>query len=116
MFHEIIDDIANRMQGVQNIIIAATDGIMVSKLAQRDEDELMVVEAASLIKECQRFGSELESGELRNLVFTYKQRSVVIQLISEDYFLMGICSKLNWTAKLKYLLKVKSYDCYRMID
>lgn len=115
MFHEMIGDIANRMQGIQNVIVAATDGIVVSKLAQRDEDELMVVEASSLVRECQRFGSELASGELHNLVFAYGQKTVVIQMISDEYFLMGICSRRDWAGKLKYLLKVKSYECYSII-
>ncbi|MCB1042125.1 MAG: roadblock/LC7 domain-containing protein [Acidobacteria bacterium] len=116
MFHELISDVANRMKGLQNVILAATDGITVSKLAQRDEDELMVVEAANLVRDCHRFGAELESGELKHLVFAYGEKTVVIQMVNDEYFLMGICSKENWTGKLKYLLRVKSLECHNIIE
>lgn len=116
MFLEIIDDVANRVEGLRNVILAGTDGITVSKLVSRDEDELMVVEAAGLVKECQRFGREMAAGEVRELVFSFSQQTLVLQMVSDDYFLLGICSSKQRVGKLRYLLKVKSYECHTVIE
>jgi len=115
MFKNIIDEIAQGIPGIDNILVGGIDGIIVAKMRHDELDELLVVEAAGLVKEAMRFGSEMQSGNLGCLVYEFEGKYIVIQMISDTYFLIGRIGDTKYLGKLKYHLRLKSYDCYTLV-
>lgn len=116
MFQEKIRAISQSVPDAENVILAGMDGIIVARYRATKNDDSTTVEAAELIRECTRFGSELGSGDLQHLVFSFDDKTVVIQMINEDYFFVGIINNTQYIGKLKYQLKLKSYECYPMVS
>ena len=115
MYHKLVDEIWDAVPGMVNVMFSGTDGIIISRKVELDEDEYIIAEAASLIKEGQRFGKELDSGGLRNMVSQYEEMTIVIQMITHEYFLMGLIKDQNLLGRLRYRLTMKSYEWYELI-
>ncbi|MCB1049856.1 MAG: hypothetical protein H6510_03795 [Acidobacteria bacterium] len=112
MFREILVEISDRVPGIENVFLAGTDGIVVAKLKEGPMDELLIVEATTLLNECNRLGTELGSGAINQFTFCFRDRHLVLQMVNEEYFLLGTHTDPTEIGKLKYLLKIKSLECY----
>lgn len=112
MFHEMVAEIGARVPGITNVFLAGTDGIVVNKLNEGDQDELLIVEATTLLNECNRMGGELGSGPLQSFSFSFAGFHLVLQRINEEYFLLGVLNHIRFSGKLRFLLKVKACECF----
>lgn len=115
MFHSLIKEVWDCAPGLENLMLSGIDGIVVSKHHESEEDEYLAAEAANLIKEGIRFGAELGSGKLINISTHYDEKIVVIQMVTQEYFLLGILNDPKFLSLVKYRFTLKSYEWYSVI-
>ena len=92
MFKETLLTIMERTEGSLGALIMGTDGIAVEKvLAEAGEEANLDVAAAeftSLVRGAQRAGNDTGLGALQELVVTLDRASVLMRLLSREYFLV----------------------------
>ena len=92
MFKDMLVAIMERTEGSVGALIMGTDGIAVEKvLAEAGEDANLDVAAAeftSLVRSAQRTGSDTGLGSLREIVVCLEQASVLMRLLSREYFVV----------------------------
>ena len=115
MFHSLIKEIWASSPGLENLLLSGIDGIVVSRHHDNETDDFLAAEAANLIKEGQRFGKELESGPLQSLSTHFEDRLILIQMISSDYFILGVLSDPKFLGVVRYRFSLKSYEWYSAI-
>jgi predicted regulator of Ras-like GTPase activity (Roadblock/LC7/MglB family) len=91
MFKELLEAILERTGGL-GALIMGTDGIAVEKvLGQTGNDANLDVAAAeftTLVRSAQRSGDDLGLGSLRELVISLDSATLVMRLLSRDYFVV----------------------------
>ncbi len=92
MFKQLLEIILERAEGSLGALIMGTDGIAVEKiLAEAGEDANLDVAAAeftSLVRGAQRTGTDLGLGKLRELIVSLDDATVLMRMISPDYFVV----------------------------
>ncbi len=115
MFHSLIKEVWSSSPGLVNLLLAGVDGIVVAQHHETDLDDFVAAEAANLIKDTQRFGQELGAGELRGLTTHFNDSVLVIQMVTDDYFLVGTLKDARHLSRVKYRFNLKSYEWYSAI-
>jgi predicted regulator of Ras-like GTPase activity (Roadblock/LC7/MglB family) len=115
MFRNLIKDIWDTTPGLQNLLLTGIDGIVIEKHHENDADEFLAAEAANLIKESQRFGSELGSGSLMFMSSHYQDLVIAIQMITQEYFLLGLLEDPRHLGLVRYRFNLKAYEWYSAI-
>jgi predicted regulator of Ras-like GTPase activity (Roadblock/LC7/MglB family) len=92
MFKELLETILERIDGSHGALIMGTDGIAVEKvLAEAGKDGNLDVAAAeftSLVRGAQRTGNDLGLGSLREVIVSLDSATVIMRLLSRDYFIV----------------------------
>ena len=103
MFKQTLEAIIERTEGSLGALIMGTDGIAVEKvlgtdgiavekvLAEAGKEANLDVAAAeltSVVRSAQRAGNDTGMETLRELVVSFDQATVVIRLLSPDYFVV----------------------------
>ncbi len=92
MFKQTLLSIMERTEGSLGALIMGTDGIAVEKvLADAGQEANLDVAAAeftTLVRSAQRAGGDTGLGALRELVISLEQASVMMRLLSREYFLV----------------------------
>jgi predicted regulator of Ras-like GTPase activity (Roadblock/LC7/MglB family) len=92
MFKEALNAIMERTEGSLGALIMGTDGIAVEKvLAEAGQEANLDVAAAeftSLVRYAQRAGNDTGLGVLQEVVVALDQASVIMRLLSKEYFLV----------------------------
>lgn len=115
MFHSLIKEIWTTTPGLENVMLAGTDGIIIARHHENEQDDFVAVEAASLVKEAHRFGAEMKGDNLVSICTYFQNLSVLIQMVTEDYFLVGIIKELKFLGQIRYRFTVKSNEWYSAI-
>lgn len=115
MFNNLIKEIWDITPGLKNVLLTGTDGIVIEKYRDSDEDEFLAAEAANLIKESQRFGAELGSGSLSFMTSHYEDMVIAIQMISQEYFLLGLLEDACHLGQVRYRFNLKAHEWYSVI-
>ena len=115
MFSNLIKQVWSQVSGLDNLLLVGTDGIVVSKHLERDEDDFLAAEAANLVKEGVRFGGELGTGSMRSLAAYFDNQIVLIQMVTDEYFLVGILGDPKFMGQIRYQLMLKSYEWFSAI-
>jgi len=90
MFKEALQAIVERTDGSLGALIMGADGLSVEKFftdagAEANLD-VAAAEFTSLVRSASRSGSDLDLGELRELVITLGSVTFVMRLFTKDYF------------------------------
>jgi predicted regulator of Ras-like GTPase activity (Roadblock/LC7/MglB family) len=92
MFKELLESIVERTEGSLGALIMGTDGIAVEKvLGEAGLDANLDVAAAeftSLVRSAQRAGTDTGLGGLRELVICLEGATMLMRLLSRDYFVV----------------------------
>jgi predicted regulator of Ras-like GTPase activity (Roadblock/LC7/MglB family) len=92
MFKELLETMLERTEGSLGALIMGTDGIAVEKvLAEAGKDanlDIAAAEFTSLVRGAQRAGTDLGLGNLRELVVSLDDSTVLMRLLSRDYFVV----------------------------
>jgi len=115
MFHDLLKEVWETTPGLTNVLLSGIDGIVVAKQRESEQDDFLAAEAANLIKECQRFGGEIKSGPLLSLNAHYEDQAVVIQMVTSEYFLLGIVKDAKRFGEVRFRFAQKSYEWYSAI-
>jgi predicted regulator of Ras-like GTPase activity (Roadblock/LC7/MglB family) len=92
MFKEALQTIVEKTDGSLGALIMGADGLSVEKFftdagAEANLD-VAAAEFTSLVRNASRSGSDLDLGELRELVVALKSVTIVIRLFNKDYFVV----------------------------
>lgn len=92
MFKKSLQQIIENTEGSLGVLIMGTDGIAVEKFMAADVngsklDETTAAEFTSLVKVAQRTSHEMSLGKFNELVIVCGESSVIIRLLSPDYFI-----------------------------
>ena len=115
MFHNLIKEIWGTTPGLRNLLLTGIDGIVIEKHQESEADEFLAAEAANLIKESQRFGAELGSGPLTFLSSHYEDMTLAIQMVTSEYFLLGILEDARHLGIVRYRFNLKAHEWYSVI-
>ncbi len=92
MFKELMESMLERAEGSLGALIMGTDGIAVEKvLAAGGEDanlDIAAAEFTSLVRGAQRTGTDLGLGNLRELVVSLDGSTMLMRLLSREYFIV----------------------------
>lgn len=115
MFHNLIKDIWQTTPGLDNVMLAGVDGIVIARHHESDTDDFIAAEAAALTKDSQKFGDELDSGTLNCLCLYYDDSAILIQMVTEEYFLIGVIKDVKFLGPIRYRLSLKAHEWYSAI-
>jgi predicted regulator of Ras-like GTPase activity (Roadblock/LC7/MglB family) len=91
MFKEPLEAIMERTDGSIGALIMGTDGIAVEKVLRpegRDANlDVAAAEFTSLVRNAQRTGGDTGLGSLREMVINLEGASVIMRLLSSEYFI-----------------------------
>ncbi len=92
MFKEPLEAIIERTDGSIGALIMGTDGISVEKVLRpegRDANlDVAAAEFTSLVRNAQRTGGDTGLGQLRELVVNLDGMSIIMRLLSHEYFIV----------------------------
>lgn len=92
MFKEALQAIVEKTDGAIGALIMGADGLEVEKFFSDDgRDANLDVTAAeftSLVRSATRSGSDLALGNLRELVISFERVTLVMRMLSRDYFMV----------------------------
>jgi predicted regulator of Ras-like GTPase activity (Roadblock/LC7/MglB family) len=92
MFKEALQAIVQKTDGAIGALIMGSDGLEVEKFFSDDgRDANLDVAAAeftSLVRNATRSGSDLALGSLRELVISLEKVTIVMRMLSRDYFVV----------------------------
>ncbi|MEO6392256.1 MAG: hypothetical protein ABIP75_10420 [Pyrinomonadaceae bacterium] len=92
MFKETLQSVIERTEGSIGALIMGTDGIAVEKVLLTEGQEanldIAAAEFTSLVRNAQRTSGDVGLGALTELVVTCETFTLIIRLISSDYFLI----------------------------
>lgn len=115
MFHNLIKDIWQTTPGLENVMLAGVDGIVIARHHESEIDDFIAAEAAALTKDAQKFGEELSSGTLGCICLYYEAFAVLIQMVTEEYFLIGVIKDIKFLGPIRYRLSLKAHEWYAAI-
>lgn len=115
MFHSLIKEIWSTTPGLENVLLSGIDGIVIARHHESDKDDIVAAEAASLIKDVQRFGEEMDAGPLKSLTAQYEDTMIAIQMVTSEYLLLGVLSDPQYLGLVQYRFTLKSYEWYSAI-
>ena len=92
MFREMLENVIERTEGSLGALIMGTDGIAVEKvLGEEGKDanlDIAAAEFTSLVRNAQRAGSDIGLGGLREMVVALESATIVMRVLSRDYFVV----------------------------
>ncbi|MBA3439776.1 MAG: roadblock/LC7 domain-containing protein [Pyrinomonadaceae bacterium] len=92
MFKKALEAILERTEGSTGALIMGTDGIAVEKVLTANGQDLNLDVAAAeftaLVRATQRVSSDIGLGALNELVLSLEGASIVMRLLTQDYFLV----------------------------
>ncbi len=92
MFRAPLEDIVERTDGCIGAMIMGTDGIAVEKVLTPEADDanldIAAAEFTSLVRSAQRTSGDSGLGSLRELVVTCTEATIVMRLLSHEYFIV----------------------------
>ena len=92
MFKKLLETIIERVEGSLGALIMGIDGIAVEKVLGRAGNEanldVAAAEFTSLVRSAQRAGIDIGLGNLRELVISLDKATIVMRLLSRDYFVV----------------------------
>ena len=92
MFKQALEAILERTDGSLGALIMGVDGISVEKVLGKDgEDANLDVAAAeftSLVRNAQRTGGDTGLGNLRELVVSLDESTIIMRLFNRDYYMV----------------------------
>ncbi|CAM2067946.1 Roadblock/LC7 domain-containing protein [Sulfidibacter corallicola] len=115
MFHSLIKEIWSTTPGLDNVMLSGVDGIVIARHHESEKDDIVAAEAASLVKDVQKFGGELEAGNLKSLCAHYEDMMIAIQMVTAEYLLLGVVKDPQYLGLVQYRFTLKSYEWYSAI-
>ncbi len=109
MFKPILQTILDESGGALGVFLLGDDGIVIEQVrtsrACADEQLAMVVELAAGIKNIRQTADILDAGALSEVVIHYERLSMLVLILSDEYFVVLLLEPDSLSGKGAYLLK-----------
>ncbi len=109
MFKQILQTIVEQTPGGRSAILMGCDGIAVDSFCQDvtsgDGGQAVVVEFATIVKEVAHMASLLTVGELEEITVQCEQLTIILTMLTPEYFVALLLDKDGVTAKGRYVLR-----------
>jgi len=109
MFKPILQTILDESSGALGIFLLGDDGIIIEQVRSASdsaEEHLdLVVELAAGIKGIRQTADVLDAGNLNEVVIRYEQLTLLVHVLSEEYFVVLLLPPQALSGKGAYLLK-----------
>ena len=111
-FKSVLEDIAERQEGILAAVVIADDGIIVERQVVEEgyDVELASVEYVGSCRDIRKAMESIESGALQEVTVVAEKTAMVMRSISPGYFLLVIQRPESSLGKCRYLLKKASYE------
>ncbi len=92
MFRQSLEEILERTEGSLGALIMGIDGISVEKVIGEDGTDanldVAAAEFTSLVRSAQRAGSDTGLGDLRELVVSLAESTIIMRLFNREYYVV----------------------------
>lgn len=109
MFKPILQAILDESSGALGVFLLGDDGIVIEQVrlnhAAADEQLALVVELAAGIKNIRQTADVLEAGALNEVIIHYEKLSLLVHILSDEYFVVLLLEPDALSGKGSYLLK-----------
>ncbi|MFA5699975.1 MAG: hypothetical protein WC913_01725 [Desulfuromonas sp.] len=109
MFKPILQTILDESDAALGVFLLGDDGIVIEQVrashAEAEEQLALVVELAAGIKNIRQTADVLEAGALNEVVIHYEKLSLLIHILSAEYFVVLLLEPDSLSGKGSYLLK-----------
>jgi predicted regulator of Ras-like GTPase activity (Roadblock/LC7/MglB family) len=109
MFKAILRTILDESDGGLGVFLLGDDGIIIDQIRtdsdSAEEQLALVVELAAGIKGIRQTAEVLEAGNLNEVVIRYEKLTLVVHILSAEYFVVLLLSPQALSGKGSYVLK-----------
>ena len=107
IFTERLHRILQAVEGARAVCLIGRDGIAIERLAVSEEPNLDVATAqfTDIAKKLQAANSELEAGEIREMIERTDRYLVILSAVTPEYFLLMILSQDGSLGRARYELR-----------
>ena len=111
MFSELLDSIVSKVEGILAAAIMGMDGIAIEK-RNRDADlnvELLAAEYTTALRLSSSSTQEVGLGALEEYILSTENRTIIVRMITSDYFLLLLLGKEGNIGRARFELKKAKY-------
>ena len=109
MFKPILQTILDESSGALGVFLLGDDGIIIDQVRiasdSAEEQLALVVELAAGIKGIRQTAEVLEAGNLNEVVIRYEKLTLLVHVLSDEYFVALLLPPQALSGKGSYLLK-----------
>ncbi len=107
VFAEVLQDVAQRLDGCVGLVVMGMDGIPIEKLAVDDgfNFELLATDCTTILRNTRQASEDAGAGRLRELIIMTDALVVLAVAITEDYVLLGAMRQGEAYGRARFLLK-----------
>ncbi|UCG39331.1 MAG: hypothetical protein JSV00_03620 [bacterium] len=108
IFDEVLNEIAQRSDGLQGVVIMGMDGIAIGEHLVDPACSIQTVgiEYASAIKSIQRASRSLAAGTVQEVFISTQSSVFILRLITEEYFIAVALAPDANHGKARYLMRL----------
>jgi len=115
MFKPILQTILDESDAALGVFLLGDDGIVIEQVrashAEAEEQLALVVELAAGIKNIRQTADVLEAGALNEVVIHYEKLSLLIHILSAEYFVVLLLEPDSLSGKALICLNVRRDVC-----
>ena len=108
IFDEILEEIAQRSDGLMGVVIMGMDGIAIGEYLVDETCIIQTVgiEYASAIKSIQNASVSLSAGKVEEVFISTQSSTFILRLVTDDYFIAVVLGPDGNHGKARYLMKL----------
>lgn len=106
-FKNVLQEILNRELSVLSALILDRDGIVILELSRENQKSAqeLAIEYATVMREIIKVTDILELGNLEEVLVSTEKSTIIIRLITRNYYLILVTKNEGNIGKAKYLAK-----------
>jgi predicted regulator of Ras-like GTPase activity (Roadblock/LC7/MglB family) len=108
IFDEILEEIAQRSDGLLGVVIMGMDGIAIGEHLVDETCIIQTVgiEYASAIKSIQSASASLSAGRVEEVFISTEKSTFILRLVTDEYFIAVVLGPDGNFGKARYLMKL----------
>ena len=120
MFKTILQNIVDQTPGATSIVLMGCDGIAVDSVfcqgSTADRTQAVTVEFATVIKELIHTAQLLSAGSLKEVMVKCEHLTIVLEMLSDEYFVALLFDDDANIGKGRYLLRRDAYKLKQELE
>lgn len=107
VFAEVLQDVAQRLDGCVGLVVMGMDGIPIEKLSVDDgiNFEMLATESTTILRNSRQASEAVGAGQLREVIIMTDALVVLAVAITEDYVLLAAIRPGEAYGRARFLLK-----------